>query len=71
MNIEQLFSLQGKTALVSGASSGLGEYFATLLAQAGAEVIVAARRKERLDTVVEEIKKKRGKGSLDQHGCLQ
>ena len=61
MNIEQLFSLQGKTALVSGASSGLGEYFATLLAQAGAEVIVAARRKERLDSVVEEIKKNGGK----------
>ena len=40
--------LDGKTALVTGASSGLGERFATVLADAGARVAIAARRLDRL-----------------------
>ena len=47
--------LDGKTALVTGASSGLGLRFAMLLAEAGARVAVCARRKERLDTLVQAI----------------
>ena len=43
------FSLAGKTALVTGASSGLGEHFARVLAGAGARVAVAARRVDRLE----------------------
>lgn len=46
-----LFSLAGRTALVTGASSGLGEHFATVLAAAGAAVVVAARRKDRLEAL--------------------
>ena len=38
------FSMAGRTALVTGASSGLGRHFAVLLARAGANVAVAARR---------------------------
>lgn len=49
------FSLAGKTALVTGASSGLGAHFASVLADAGATVIATARRKERLDAMVAEI----------------
>lgn len=45
------FSLTGRVALVTGASSGLGEHFATVLASAGAKVIVAARRTDRLDAL--------------------
>jgi len=43
--------LAGKTALVTGASSGLGRHFAQLLARHGARVIVAARRRDALDGV--------------------
>ncbi len=47
--------LQGKTALVTGASSGLGRHAALTLARAGAKVVVAARRRERLEEVAAEI----------------
>ena len=48
--------LNGKLALVTGASSGLGEHFAQVLADAGASVVVAARRIEKLDQLVTRIK---------------
>jgi NAD(P)-dependent dehydrogenase (short-subunit alcohol dehydrogenase family) len=43
-----MFSLTGKVAIVTGASSGLGVVFAQALAQAGADVALAARRADRL-----------------------
>src|SRR5215213_8137521 len=43
------FSLDGKVAIVTGASSGLGVAFATGLADAGADVAICARRVERLE----------------------
>ena len=49
-------NLAGKTALVTGASSGLGERFARILAAQGATVVVAARRLERLQALVDELK---------------
>jgi len=52
---KNLFSLKGKVALVTGASSGLGKHFAKVLAAAGADVAVAARRTEKLDALVDEI----------------
>jgi NAD(P)-dependent dehydrogenase (short-subunit alcohol dehydrogenase family) len=48
-------------ALVTGASSGLGANFAKLMAREGASVVVAARRKERLEALVEDIRQAGGK----------
>lgn len=45
------FDLSGRTALVTGASSGLGARFGELLVQSGARVALAARRKDRLEAL--------------------
>ena len=47
----RLFSLSGKRALITGASSGLGHRFAWTLARAGADVVLAARSEEKLDAL--------------------
>lgn len=51
----QPFSLEGKVALVTGASSGFGRHFATVLAKAGAKVVLAARRTDYIRTAADEI----------------
>ena len=48
MGVLDMFSLDGKVAIVTGASSGLGVAFAQALAEAGADVVLGARRIERL-----------------------
>jgi NAD(P)-dependent dehydrogenase (short-subunit alcohol dehydrogenase family) len=49
------FTLHGRTALVTGASAGFGRHFAKTLAAAGATVVVAARRRDLLESLVGEI----------------
>jgi len=53
------FDLGGKVALVTGASSGLGAHFAHCLGEAGASVVLAARRADRLQSLQAELAKKR------------
>lgn len=58
--MNELFDLKGSHALVTGASSGLGQHFARFLAGAGAKVTLAARREAALTRTVEEIRAEAG-----------
>jgi len=53
-------SYAGKAVLVAGASSGIGRVLALRLAEEGARLIVTARRREKLETLAEEIEKRGG-----------
>ncbi|WP_203009445.1 SDR family oxidoreductase [Pseudomonas paraversuta] len=63
MSRTQLFNLDGKIAFVSGASRGIGEAIARLLAQQGAHVIVSSRRLEGCQPVVDGIIAEGGKAT--------
>ena len=52
-----LFSLAGQTALITGASSGFGAHFAEILAQAGADLILAARRAAALEETAAAVRR--------------
>ncbi|GGP72918.1 SDR family NAD(P)-dependent oxidoreductase [Saccharothrix coeruleofusca] len=56
MSILDKFRLDGRVAIVTGASSGLGVAFAKGLAEAGADVVLAARRVERLEGTAELVR---------------
>ena len=55
--------LTNKVAIVTGASAGIGRAAAKLFAQEGAKVIVAARRKKELDSLVEQIRQQGGQAT--------
>jgi NAD(P)-dependent dehydrogenase (short-subunit alcohol dehydrogenase family) len=57
MSLLDSFSLAGKTAVVTGASSGLGVAFATGFAEAGADVAICARRVEKLEQTRAEVER--------------
>jgi len=54
-------AIEDKVVIITGASSGIGEATAKLLASKGAKVVLGTRREERLQQITEEIKNKRGK----------
>ena len=56
MSALDAFRLDGRVALVTGATGGLGEQAALALADAGATVIITGRREDRLAGVVERIR---------------
>lgn len=57
MTVLDMFHLDGKVAVVTGASSGLGVHFAQALAEAGADVVLAARRADRLEATKQLVEK--------------
>jgi NAD(P)-dependent dehydrogenase (short-subunit alcohol dehydrogenase family) len=54
-NVKELFDLTGKTAIVTGGSRGIGKEMAEALAEAGAGLVLCARRREWLDETVTEF----------------
>lgn len=58
--MELCFDIKGQTAIVTGASSGLGVTFAETLAERGVNLVIAARRYEKLVKVAEDISSKYG-----------
>ena len=62
--MRDMFSLEGKTALITGASSGIGAHVARTFASAGCHVVVAARRVDRLESLVAELKAQGAKASM-------
>ena len=63
--INDLFSVAGKTALVTGAASGIGRMAATALVMGGARVFIASRKGEACRAVAEEINALGGSGSAE------
>lgn len=55
VDVDRLFRLDDSVAIVTGASSGLGDRFARVLHAAGATVVLAARRRERLEVLAESL----------------
>ncbi len=61
---DRLFSLAGRKALVTGASGGLGRNFASVLAAAGATVVLTGRRTKQLEQAAEDIHSAGGEASV-------
>ena len=62
----QPFSVAGKVALITGASSGFGKHFAKVLAREGAKVGLAARRVDVLQSLAQEIRDAGGLAAVAQ-----
>src|SRR5262249_40157789 len=61
MSVESLFDLSGRTAIVTGASKGIGRAIAERLAEHGANVVVSSRKLDACETVVKGIRDRGGK----------
>lgn len=62
--LNETFGLKGKVAIVVGASSGIGAQFARSLARAGADVVLGARRAEKIEALAKDIAEQTGARTL-------
>ncbi len=62
-------AIENKVVVITGASSGIGEATAKLLAEKGAKVVLGARREERLVKLAEEIQIEWWSSGLSRHRC--
>lgn len=62
--MKNYFDLKGKTAVVTGCSTGLGVQMAKALANQGCNIVALARRQEKIEAVANEIKEKFGVETL-------
>jgi len=60
MHVSEMFSLKGKTAIVTGGGRGIGEFIAAGLAEAGANLVIASRKVENCREVAEKLAKEHG-----------
>lgn len=63
--LKNLFALDNKTALVTGAATGIGKMAASALVEAGAHVLIASRKAQACEAVAEEFNKMDAKGSAE------
>jgi gluconate 5-dehydrogenase len=63
VKVQELFDLRGRTALVTGGGRGIGRHVALGLAEAGARVLVAGRKRAALEDTVAEIERRGGAGA--------
>ena len=56
MKLNELFDLKGKVAIVTGGGRGIGKFIATGLAEAGADIVIASRKMEKLEAAAEDIR---------------
>jgi NAD(P)-dependent dehydrogenase (short-subunit alcohol dehydrogenase family) len=68
-SINQIFGLEGKTAVVTGAASGIGKSIALLFAKAGAQVFVADVDLPAAREVAESAERYRGRGYRNRGRC--
>lgn len=64
VNAQKLFSLEGKTAIVTGGTSGIGRTVADYLASAGANIIIVSRHLDASEKVAETISKEYGRKAI-------
>lgn len=70
MSVRDVFNLEGRTALVTGGSRGLGLAMAGALGEMGAKVVISARKPDELDAALERLEKDRGVNAVRVVGDL-